>query len=334
MQYRPLGQSGIQASVVALGTWAAGGWMWGGTEEKEAIAAIHAALDNGINAIDTAPIYGFGSSEELVGKAIEGRRDDVVIATKCGLVWHEQKGDFFFSSDETGVGHGNTFSVYRYLGPESIRYEVEQSLKRLRTDYIDLYQTHWQETTTPIEDTMTALLALKEDGKIRAIGVSNANTSQLAEYRHAGILDSDQEKYSMLDRKMESGQLAFCAKNSIAFLAYSPLALGLLTGKIGPDTRFGVGDLRLGNPRFSAENLRLVKDMLGEFQPIADGLNISIVQLVITWTVHQPGCTHALVGARKIRHAEENAQAGSVQLSEETLAAINEIIARYAGKLA
>jgi aryl-alcohol dehydrogenase-like predicted oxidoreductase len=308
--------------------------MWGGTEEKEAVAAIHAALDNGINAIDTAPVYGFGFSEELVGKAVEGRRDNVVIATKCGLVWHEQKGDFFFVSDETGVSHGNKFSVHRYLGPESIRYEVEQSLKRLRTDYIDLYQTHWQETTTPIEDTMTALMALKEEGKIRAIGVSNANTNQLAEYRRAGMLDTDQEKYSMLDRKMDSGQLAFCAKNSIAFLAYSPLALGLLTGKIGPDTHFGEGDLRLSNPRFSTKNLQLVKDMIDEFQPVADGLGITVAQLVIAWTVHQPGCTHALVGARKVRHAEENAQAGAVQLSEENLAAINGIIARYAGKLA
>jgi len=330
MQFRPLGQSGIQASVVTLGTWAVGGWMWGGTEEKEAINAIHAALDNGINAIDTAPVYGFGFSEQLVGKAVKDRRDSVVIATKCGLAWHAQTGEFYFSSTAKSVGQDGKYSVYRCLDPASIRYEVEQSLQRLQTDYIDLYQTHWQETTTPIEDTMTTLMALKDEGKIRAIGVSNANTTQMEEYRQTGILDSDQEKYSMLDRKKETGQLQYCQKNSIAFLAYSPLALGLLTGKIGPDTQFGEGDLRSGNSRFSSENIKKVSALLNEIQPVADGHAISLAQLVIAWTIHQPGCTHALVGARKVSHAEENAKAGCVQLTDEELAAINTAIARHA----
>ena len=329
MQFRPLGQSGIQASTVTLGTWAVGGWLWGGTEEKEAVAAIHAALDNGINAIDTAPIYGFGFSEELVGKAVKDRRGSVVIATKCGLVWHADKGEFYFSSSKKSVGADGQYSVYRCLDPESIRYEVEQSLQRLQTDYIDLYQTHWQDATTPIEDTMAALMALKDEGKIRAIGVSNANTTQMEEYRRAGILDTDQEKYSMLDRKKETGQLQYCCKNSIAFLAYSPLALGLLTGKIGPDTQFGEGDLRTGNSRFSSENIKKVTAMLNEIQPVADGLAISLAQLVIAWTIHQPGCTHALVGARKVHHAEENARAGSVKLTDDELATIEAAIARH-----
>lgn len=153
MRYRSLGQSGIQASVVAFGAWAIGGWPWGGTDESNAIAAIHKALDLGMNLIDTAPAYGLGLSEEIVGKALQGRRDKAIIATKCGLVWHTDKGTYYFTEYDK--------PVYRYLGPESIRYEVEQSLKRLRTDYIDLLQTHWQDPTTPIEDTMGELLRLK-----------------------------------------------------------------------------------------------------------------------------------------------------------------------------
>src|SRR5882724_5273624 len=192
MLYRPLGQSGIQASVIGLGTWAIGGWMWGGTDEAKAIRAIQVSLDAGITLIDTAPAYGLGLSETIVGKAVAGRRDKVVIATKCGLVWHVKRGDPFL--DEKGK------AIHRYLGSESIRYEVEQSLKRLNTDYIDLYQTHWQDVTTPIEETMKTLLDLKKQGKIRAIGVSNCAVEQLEAYRKIGPLDSAQEKYSMLDR--------------------------------------------------------------------------------------------------------------------------------------
>ena len=195
MRHRPLGQSGIEASVVAFGAWAVGGGFWGAADDEASVDAIHKALDAGINFIDTAPVYGLGHSEEIVGRAIKGRRDQVVVATKCGLVWHVQKGTFMF--DETGT------PIHRYLGPESIRYEVEQSLRRLQTDYIDLYQTHWQDATTPIEETMATLLQLKQEGKIRAIGVSNATTQQMDEYRAKGQLDSDQEKYSMLDRGLE-----------------------------------------------------------------------------------------------------------------------------------
>ncbi len=178
MRYRMVGQSGIETSVVAFGAWAVGGWWWGGADDSESIDAIRKALDLGITFIDTAPVYGLGHSEEVVGKAIKGRRDEVVLATKCGLVWHTDRGSHFF--DEAGRG------VRRYLGAESIRYEVEQSLRRLQTDVIDLYQTHWQDATTPIEETMGALLELKREGKIRAIGVSNATVEEMDEYRKAG----------------------------------------------------------------------------------------------------------------------------------------------------
>lgn len=321
MQYRPLGQSGIQASVVGLGTWAIGGFSWGGTDEAESINAIRAAIDAGITLIDSAPAYGLGDAESFVGKAIEGRRDEVILATKCGLVWHTNEGQYFF--DESGK------PVHRYLGPESIRHELEESLKRFRTDRIDLYQTHWQDPTTPIEDTMGALMQLKKEGKIRAIGVSNASRDQLKEYQQYGPVDSDQEKYSMLDRGVESELLPYCRENGIAFLAYSPLALGLLTGRIGVEREFPDDDWRSQDPRFSIENRRKILSMLDMFRPIADAHNLTIAQLVIAWTISQPGITHALVGARNVGQAQENARAGDVILSQEELTKMDEAVSKY-----
>ncbi len=323
MRYRSLGQSGIQASVVAFGAWAIGGWPWGGTDESNAIAAIHKALDLGMNLIDTAPAYGLGLSEEIVGKALEGRRDKAVIATKCGLVWHINKGTYYFTEYDK--------PVHRYLGPESIRYEVEQSLRRLRTDYIDLLQTHWQDLTTPIEDTMGELLRLKDEGKIRAIGVSNVKLEQLKVYRKVGPVDSDQELYSMLDRRIEADLLPYCREHNIAVLAYSPLAQGLLTGKVGPEREFPQGDMRRNSSRFSVENRKHVAAMLEEFKPIAEGRGITLTQLAIAWTVAQPGLTHALVGARNPEQVEENAGAGDVELTAEELSVINNAISKYRG---
>jgi len=334
MQYRPLGQSGIEASVVALGTWVMGGWMWGGADEDDSIRAIHAALDNGINFIDTAPIYGFGASENLVGQAIKDRREKVVLATKCGMVANTTRGEYKFSTNARAIDSNGLIDIYQYNHPDSIRWEIERSLKRLQTDYIDLHQTHWQEPETPIEDTMACLMKLKDEGKIRAIGVCNANTEQMDRYRAAGQLDSDQEKYSMLDRELEDKQLPYCQENNIAVLAYSPLALGLLTGKIGPEREFEEGDLRRNNPRFSVENRRRVQQMLQTFQPIADRHNVTLAQLVIAWTFHQPGLTHALCGARHAKQAEENAVAGTVELSEDELSQMQQAIDEYAGALA
>jgi aryl-alcohol dehydrogenase-like predicted oxidoreductase len=294
MHYRPLGQSGIQASVVGLGTWAIGGWMWGGTDEAKAIRAIQASLDAGVSLIDTAPAYGMGLSETIVGKAIAGRRDKVVLATKLGLVWHVQKGQHFF--DE----HGKP--VHRYLGPQSIRYEIEQSLKRLNTDYIDLYQTHWQDATTPIEKTMKTLLDLKQEGKIRAIGVSNCTIEQLGAYRKVGPLDSTQEKYSLLDRELEKDYLPYTRRNNIAMLAYSPLANGLLTGKIGPERQFPPDDLRYNNPRFSVESRREVQAFLDRVRPIATDYQVTLAQIVIAWTLAQPGVTRSKTPGRGGSH--------------------------------
>ena len=332
MRYRPLGESGIEASVVGFGAWAVGGWMWGGTDEAESIKAIQSAIDAGITLVDTAPVYGFGVSEEIVGKAIAGRRDSVVLATKCGLVWDREKGNEFFRSDRVTIRLDATeIEVHRYLGPESIRNEIEESLKRLRVDTIDLYQTHWQDATTPIADTMAELLKLRDEGKIRAIGVSNVTTEHLEEYRQAGAIASAQERYSMLDRGKEADVLPYCADTGLAFLAYSPLASGLLTGKIAADRVFGEGDQRDGKPRFAPENLAKVSAMLEAMRPVLDKHGASCAQLAVAWALHQRGCTHALVGARNPAQARENAAAGDLMLDPEDLSVIAGVLAERGG---
>jgi methylglyoxal reductase len=333
MRMRPLGKSGIEASVVGFGAWAIGGWMWGGTQESEAIRAIHAALDAGINLIDTAAIYGFGSSEEIVGKALKDRRDQAVIATKCGMVAGTKAGSPKFRSTALGISEHGHIEARIYNHPDSIRDEVEWSLRRLQTDHIDLYQTHWQDPTTPIDDTMDALLSLKQAGKIRAIGVCNASVDQMRQYASRGELDSDQEKYSMLDRSLEAEQLPFCREQRIAVLAYSPLAMGLLTGKLGSEREFAAGDVRSMRPRFSKENRAKVAGMLGELKPIADRHKLTLGQLVIAWTASQPGLTHVLCGARTPEQASENAAAGNIELPTADLQAINRIVERYGAEI-
>ncbi len=329
MEARPLGASGIGASKIGLGTWVTGGWMWGAADRGESIRAIHAALDEGIDFIDTAPMYGFGLSEEIVGEALAGRRDRVVLATKCGLIWDEEAGDFFFLSDEKGPNPAGKIKVHRCLKPRLIRREIEESLRRLKTTHIDLYQTHWQESTTPIADTMAELLKLKAEGKIRALGCSNANPAQMDAYRAAGQLDADQELFSMLDRKQETQNLPYCKERNLAFLAYSPLAQGLLTGKVRPGREFPEGDQRRGKPRYTPENLGRLDTMLAAFRPIADGHGATLTQLAIAWTVAQPGCTHALVGARTAAQAVENAGGARIRLTEAELNTMRDAVNAY-----
>ncbi len=326
MQYRKLGKTNIEISVVGFGSWAIGGWMWGGSDERKASDALNAALDAGITLIDTAPVYGFGLSEEIVGRTIRERRKNVVIATKCGLIWDREEGEFHFHSDEQGVSmRPSSKKVYKCLRPASIRQEVEASLRRLQTDYIDLYQTHWQEKTTPIADTVAELQKLKEEGKILAFGASNANVEQLKEYGEE--LSSDQEQFSILDRKMESnGSMAYCRENDVSVLAYSPLANGLLTGKISPDRQFGPGDLRKMNMRFRPENIKKINARLEAIGTIAESHNANIAQTIIAWTIAQPGLTCALCGARDAVQAAENAAAGAIVLTEEEIAQINETV--------
>ncbi|MBI1375746.1 MAG: aldo/keto reductase [Phycisphaera sp.] len=329
MQYRPLGKSGIDASAICLGAWAIGGWMWGGQDEEDSIKTIHAAIDAGINIIDTAPMYGMGESERVVGKAIKGRRDKVIIATKCGMRWDldEPKGRAFFKTDEDAISPDGAKQVYVYNGPESVKYEVDQSLQRLGVDHIDLLQTHWQEETTPIEETAGAIKELIEAGKVRAFGPCNASIDQIERYRSVlGVIATDQEKYSMLDRSIEEDKLPYLAEHDIALLAYSPLANGLLTGKMTADRTFPPNDLRSQRARFTVENRRIVNEALDQIRPFAEYHKVTLAQMVIAWTIAQAGATHALVGARHPQQAIENAAAGSVYLSDDELAQIAMII--------
>ncbi|MGQ9915256.1 MAG: aldo/keto reductase [Thermogutta sp.] len=316
MEYRTLGGSGLQASAIGLGTWAVGGgpW-WGPTDEEEAVRAIQAAIDAGVNLIDTAPAYGFGKSEELVGKAIRGRRDRVVLATKCGLIWDDSRGSPFFSLEGR--------SIHRSLRPDTIREEIEGSLRRLGVDCIDIYQTHWPAIppeATPIADTMSCLLELQRQGKIRAIGASNVTCQQMDEYRAVGRLDVCQPRYSMLDRRIEAEVLPYCLRHAIATLVYSPLEQGLLTGRIGMDRTFSPGEYRNMIPWFKPENRRRVLEMLEGWRDLCHAYSCTLGQLVLGWTIAQPGITVALVGARKAAHAAENAGAGELRLDQATLA--------------
>lgn len=318
---RSIGKSGVVASAVGLGTWAIGGWMWGGTDEAESIAAIQASIDAGISLIDTAPAYGLGRSEEIVGKAINGRRDRAVIASKCGLNWHSKKGNHFFDQDGTPVN--------RYLGADGIAYEVEQSLRRLGTDYIDLYITHWQDPTTPIAETVEALERLKSAGKIRAIGASNLDAAELQQYVAAGQLDAIQERYSMLDREIEQTLLPIARQHQVAALSYSSLALGLLSGAIDPAREFSGDDQRKDNPRFSQANRRKVAALKHAVTPVAEIHQASMAQIVIAWTLAQPGITFALCGARNATQALDNARAGEILLSAAELGAIDAAVAGH-----
>jgi methylglyoxal reductase len=327
---REIGKSGIKASAVGLGTWAMGGWMWGGGDDDASVTAIRAALDAGTTLIDTAPAYGLGRAEELVGRAIEGRRDEVVVVTKCGLVWNGQ-GD--------GQG-GKPFveqdgrMIHRYLGAQSVRNELETSLKRLRTDHVDVLITHWQDPTTPIAETMDALLSLKKEGKVKAIGISNASVDDLKAYMAAGQVDCVQEAYNMLDRGLEKTLLPVCREGGISVISYSSLALGLLTGTIGPDRVFNGDDLRRDNPRFSVENRERVASFAATLEPIAKRHGVAVGEVVIAWTLAQSGITFSLCGARGAKQAAENARAGEVRLSSQDVAAIDATIAAHLGPVA
>jgi len=318
---RTIGRSGISASAVGLGTWAIGGWMWGGTDERQSIAAIQASIDAGISLIDTAPAYGMGLAETIVGKAIAGRRDKVVLVTKCGLVWHVNEGAYFFHQDGK--------PVHRYLGAASIRHEVEESLKRLGTDYIDHYVTHWQDATTPIAETVETLVRLKDEGKIRSIGASNVSPEDLVAYIATGALDAIQEEYSMVRRDIETTLLPLCRTSAVSVLSYSSLALGLLSGKVGPERVFAGDDQRKGNPRFSQANREKIARLTRRLEPVAKAHGASIAQVVIAWTIAQPGITFSLCGARDPAQAVENAAAARLRLAENELALISAGVAEH-----
>ena len=332
MEYRRLGESEVKASAISFGAWAIGGWLWGGSDRKDAIAAIRASYDQGVTSIDTAAVYGMGLSEEIVGEALQGiPRDKVQIMTKFGMRWDMTRGDFGFSSQDN---EGRPLDIYKYGGKESVMKECEDSLRRLQTDHIDLYQQHWPDSTTPISETMEALDRLMTAGKIRAAGVCNYNTDQMKEAEKTIRLASDQVPYSMVRRDIEGELVPYCLSHKKAILAYSPLQRGLLTGKIRPGHRFSEGDNRVDSSYFRGENLTRINRLLDEFRPMAEERDASLAQLVIRWTLQRPGITIALVGARDARQAVENAQAMQICLSEGEMAFIGERLAELQGALA
>jgi aryl-alcohol dehydrogenase-like predicted oxidoreductase len=273
----------LKVSRVALGTWAMGGWMWGGTDESESIATIRAALDQGINLIDTAPAYGFGVSEEIVGKALTGTRSSAIIATKVGLEWRDGK-------------------VYRNATRNRILAEIHDSLRRLRTDYIDIYQVHWPDPLVPIEETADTMRELYQQGKIRAIGVSNFSVTQMRAFRAVAPLHVLQSPYNLFERDIEQGVLPYCLTNGIATLGYGALCRGLLSGRMRADSRFEGDDLRRIDPKFQPPRFAQYLNAVAQLDQLAQRrYDRRVIQLAVRWILDQ-AVSVALWGGR---HAEQ-----------------------------
>lgn len=301
----------LPVSRIGLGTWAIGGWMWGGTDEPESIRTIEAALDLGVNLVDTAPVYGFGRSEEIVGKAIGAgpRRDQVVIATKCGLAWRDGK-------------------VLRDSSRARIRQEVEDSLRRLRTGWIDLYQVHWPDPAVPFEETADELASLQREGKIRAIGVSNFSPAQMERFAAGAPLATAQPPYNLFERGIERDVLPWCRDHRVATLAYGALCRGLLSGRMTEDTRFVGDDLRRWDPKFKPPRFGQYLAAARALRRFADEeLGRSLLELSVRWLLDQPGVSVALWGARRPEQLAEIPKVlGLWALSPAQLARIDAIV--------
>ncbi|WP_407534364.1 aldo/keto reductase [Elizabethkingia miricola] len=321
MEFRKLGNTDLELSAITYGAFAIGGNMWGGNEKKDSIASVRASIDNGVTTLDTAPFYGFGLSEEMIGEAIKGYdRSKIQLLTKFGLVWdgsNQEKGEFFFDAEEAG----KTIPVYKYASKASVIKEVEDSLKRLQTDYIDLLQIHWPDATTPISETMEALEILLQQGKIRAAGVSNYSVEQVAEARQSLNIASNQIGYSMLNRGVENDLVPYALENDLGIIVYSPMERGLLTGKYFKNGKLKDNDHR--NGYFQQFDLEKVKTFLETITPIAEDKNATLSQLVLRWTSLQPAITVVLAGARNAEQAAANAKAMDIDLTAEELAFIN-----------
>lgn len=313
MNKMKLGKTGIDISRIGLGTWAIGGGpAFGGQDNRQAaIETIKYALEEDINFLDTAPAYNFGNSELIVGEAIKGQRDNYVIITKCGITW-EREGSFFNKVGER--------SLYKNLSKQSIRLEIESSLKRLQTDYIDVYMTHWQSVEpffTPISETVEVLNELKAEGKIKAIGAANVDINHIKEYLKYGQLDIVQAKYSVLDRQVEQALLPLCKQHGITLQAYSPLEMGILTGTIDKAYIAPKGTARFGKKWFEPNNLANAIDMMNKWQPLCDKYNCSIANLAIAWILAQGDNVNVLSGSTTKEELDENSKAASITLSEE-----------------
>lgn len=326
MEFRKLGKTDLNLSAITYGSFAIGGTMWAGSVKKDAQEAILASIDNGITTLDTAPFYGFGFSEELIGETIKDLdRSKIQLLTKFGMVWdgsNKEKGDFMWNQEH----EGKTYPIYKYASKANVIKEVEESLQRLKTDYIDLLQLHWPDSTTPIEETMEALQRLIEQGKILAAGVSNYTAQQMLEAQKSISLASNQVPYSMLKRGIESKVIPTAIENEIGIIAYSPLERGLLSGKFFNGESLKSEDHR--NGYFGQFNLEKVKSFLESIEPIAKDKQVSLSQLVLRWTTLQSGISIVLAGARNKEQAVSNAKAIEVTISSDEMQFINTELAK------
>jgi aryl-alcohol dehydrogenase-like predicted oxidoreductase len=310
MEYTVISGAEMNISRIALGTWAIGGWMWGGTDERESIRTIHAAFDKGINLIDTAPAYGFGFSEEIVGKAIEerGHRERIFIATKVGLEWHNG-------------------SVSRNSSRDRIRQEVQDSLRRLRTNYIDIYQVHWPDLAVPIEETARSMQALYKEGLIRAIGVSNYSPEQMERFMSVSELHTVQSPYNLFERQIDRDVLPYAREKNLSVLAYGSLCRGLLTGKMQPDTKFSGDDLRNSDPKFQLPRFTQYLSAVQQLEDLAQKrYGKHVMDLAVRWVLDQAGVASALWGARHPAQMETVTGALDWNLDADTRAVIDQIL--------
>ena len=315
MKTRKLGYSDLHLTPIGLGTWAMGGgdWKfgWGDQDDAASIASVHQALDAGVNWIDTAAIYGHGHAERVVGKAIQGRRDDVLIATKCGRVWE-----------------GESREIGKSLRRESVHREVDVSLQRLGIDCIDLYQIHWPEPDEEIEEGWGAVAELVEAGKIRYAGVSNFNMEQLKRIQPIHPVTSLQPPYSMLRREVEEEILPYCRENQIGIVAYSPMQAGLLTGRFSKERvqNLPANDWRKANPFFTSPQLEANLSIIEQLRPVAAQMEITLPQLALAWVLRRSEMTAAIAGARRPEQILETVKAGEIVIHDELLLKIDRML--------
>lgn len=307
------GRTELEVSPIVLGTWVTGGWAWGGADESASIAALLRAFELGINFVDTAPVYGFGTSERIVGEAVRqwGHRDALVLATKCGLEWDEKE------------------RVSRNARPQRIRAEIDGSLARLGVDTIDLYQIHWPDSRTPFDASMETLVRLQEAGKIRWIGLSNFSVEQMEACRRHGDVVSLQPPFNLFEREAEREILPYCVRSGLATLVYGGLCRGMLTGKFSGDEQFPRGDLRRGDPKFKPDRFKQYAKAVEDIRKIAAGYGKTVAQFSLRWALQQPGVTTVIAGARTAAQVEDNAGVSGWRITSEDLARVDAVLTRH-----
>jgi len=304
------GQTDMEVSRIVFGSWVTGGWAWGGANDKDSIMAILRAFELGVNFIDTAPVYGFGKSEKIIGEALKewGHHEKVVVATKCGLEWDEKE------------------NIRRNSRPEAIEREVDESLKHLGLDYIDLYQIHWPDPQTPFEASMEAMIKLRDAGKIRHIGLSNFSREEIETCMSVGQVHSLQPPFNLFERGAEKELLPFCKEKEIATLVYGGLCRGLLTGKFTGNETFPRGDLRRADPKFKPDRFKQYVKAANQLKKLAARYDKTPAQFALRWALQQPGVSCVIAGARTVQQVEDNAGISGWQIDQGDLEKVEQIL--------